>query len=396
MINLLAKLLIKNYQDMENSEVRISYGILCGLCGIFWNLLLFGGKFLAGFLSGSIAITADAFNNLSDAASSFITLIGFRMAGQEPDQDHPFGHGRFEYIAGLLVSVLIFVVAFELFKNSVYKIFHPQKLQYSLLILVILLTSILIKGYMFFYNRQIGKKIQSAALTATAKDSLSDAVSTFMVLLSTLISHFTGFSADGYCGIFVALFITYTGYNAAKETINPLLGQAPDPGFVQDIRNSVLSRKEILGVHDIIVHNYGPGRVFVSLHAEVSADSDLFEIHNVIDEIEHELRDSYHCNAVIHMDPIRKNDAETIALREEVENDLLEIISSLPNSGNLSISVHDFRLIKNSSYSRLLFDVVVPYHFPMTDTDLKAQINEKILNNHPKMKTEVEIDKENF
>ena len=265
MITLLSKFFIKNPQDASSATTRQAYGILCGSLGIALNLLLFAGKFFAGWLSGSIAITADAFNNLSDAGSSVITLFGFKMAGQKPDKDHPFGHGRFEYIAGLLVSMVILYMAFELIQSSVMKIITPTPLTFSPIVAGILVASILVKGYMAFYNFRISAKINSAAMKATATDSLSDTLATSGVLIATLVSHFTDFSIDGYCGVAVALFIFHAGINAAKDTVSPLLGQAPDPEFVQKINDIVLSYEGVIGIHDLIVHNYGPGRVLISL-----------------------------------------------------------------------------------------------------------------------------------
>ncbi len=394
MINLLSRIFIKNYTDTENQEVRQAYGVLCGAMGIFLNLLLFAGKFLAGLLSSSIAITADAFNNLSDAGSSIITLIGFRMAGQKPDPDHPFGHGRIEYISGLLVSIIILIMAFELIKSSIVKIIHPEELQYSPLIIWILLISILVKCYMFYYNRKISRKIHSAAMAATATDSLSDTVATSVVLIATLISHFSGLLVDGYCGVLVGLFICYAGISAARDTISPLLGQAPDPDFVQQIQNIVLSHEDILGIHDLIVHNYGPGRVFISLHAEVPADGDILTMHDMIDTIEHKLRDTLHCGAVIHMDPVCVNDQETMTLKEEVIGCLQEIAATISYPGPLNISVHDFRLVQGPTHTNVIFDVVVPYDIKLTDAELTGLITEKIQEQHPSYFTVIEVDKE--
>lgn len=385
MITLLSGVFIKNRENISDPEVRQRYGMLCGAVGIFFNLLLFGGKFLAGFLSHSIAITADAFNNLSDAASSIITLLGFKMAGQKPDSDHPFGHGRIEYISGLLVSILILFMAYELLKSSVIKILHPEELSYSPIILVILLMSILVKFYMAYYNRIIGNKINSAAMKATATDSLSDTLATTVVLLATLISHFTDVMIDGYCGVLVGLFILYAGINAAKDTINPLLGQAPDPEFVQQINDIVLSYEGVIGIHDLIVHNYGPGRVLISLHAEVPADGDILSLHDMIDLIEHNLRDTLHCSAVIHMDPVCVGDEETNRLKEEVAGYLAEIDTVL--------TMHDFRIVKGPTHTNIIFDVVVPYKFKMTDNEVVATITERIQQQNPNHFAVIEVDK---
>ncbi len=385
MVGLLSKLFIKDYTNTSDSTVRQAYGMLCGFVGICFNILLFIGKFAAGTISHSIAITADAFNNLSDAGSSIITLIGFKMAGQKPDSDHPFGHGRIEYISGLLVSVLILFMAFELLRSSVTKILHPEELSFSPLIVGILVISILVKFYMSFYNRQIGKKINSTAMMATATDSLSDTLSTTVVLIATIVSHFTGFAIDGYCGVLVGLFICVAGINAAKDTISPLLGQAPDPEFVQQINDIVMSHEGVMGIHDLIVHNYGPGRVLISLHAEVPADGNILTMHDMIDLIEHELRDTLQCNAVIHMDPICTDDEETNALKKMVLGYLAEIDST--------ITMHDFRIVKGPTHINVIFDVVIPYRFRMPDTELVQTITAKIQAENPNYFTVIEVDK---
>lgn len=269
MTELLIRLFIRDKDNVQDPTVRQQYGTLSGLTGICLNILLFLGKLVAGTVSGSIAITADAFNNLSDAGSSVVTLIGFRLAGQKPDRHHPFGHGRVEYLSGLAVSVVILLMGFELGKTSFEKILSPAPVEFSLLPVIVLPVSILVKGWMYLFNRKLGKKLDSAAMMATAADSLSDMVSTGVVLLGTLIGHFFNIQLDGWLGILVAVFILYTGYNSMKDTIDPLLGRAPDPELVDGIRRRVLAPPEILGLHDLIVHDYGPGRLFASLHAEV-------------------------------------------------------------------------------------------------------------------------------
>ncbi len=385
MVTLLSRFFIHNHTDVNNPQVRQSYGILCGAVGIFFNLLLFAGKFLAGALSHSIAITADAFNNLSDAGSSIITLIGFKMAGQKPDSDHPFGHGRIEYISGLLVAVVILMMAYELVKSSIQKIIHPQELNCTPLILLILLASILVKCYMAYYNHKIGSRIDSAAMKATATDSLSDTLATTVVLIATLISHFTGVTIDGYCGVLVGLFIFYAGINAAKDTVSPLLGQAPSEEFVQQITNIVMANECIIGIHDLIVHNYGPGRVLISLHAEVPADGDILSLHDAIDLTEHELRDRLHCSAVIHMDPVCIGDEETNRLKGEVKGYLAEIDDAL--------TMHDFRIVKGPTHTNIIFDVVVPYQFKMTDAEVVAAITRRIKEKNANHYAVIEVDR---
>lgn len=385
MITLLSKLFIKNREDVKDQKVRQAYGVLCGAVGIFLNLCLFAGKFIAGFISNSIAITADAFNNLSDAGSSIITLIGFKMAGQKPDPDHPFGHGRIEYISGLLVSVIILLMGFELLKSSVTKIIHPEELTFSPVILVILIVSILVKCYMFFYNKTLGKKLNSSAMMATGTDSLSDTLATTVVLISTLVAHFSGLAIDGWCGVAVGLFICYAGINAAKDTISPLLGQAPEPEFVNQVNSIVMAHEEVIGIHDLIVHNYGPGRVLISLHAEVPADGDILSLHDVIDTIEHELRDTLNCHAVIHMDPVQVGDPETDRLKGIVKECIAEIDPSL--------TIHDFRIVTGPTHTNLIFDVVTPYNFPMSDNELTAEITRRIQKENPSYYPVIEVDK---
>lgn len=385
MVTLLSKIFIKNREDIKNPQIRLAYGMLCGAVGIFLNLCLFTGKFIAGTISHSIAITADAFNNLSDAGSSIITLIGFRMAGQKPDPDHPFGHGRIEYVSGLLVSVIILLMGLELLKSSVSKIIHPEELSFSPVVLIILLASILVKCYMFLYNNRLGKKLESAAMCATATDSLSDTLATTVVLIATLVAHFSGLAIDGWCGILVGLFICYAGFNAAKDTISPLLGQAPEKEFVQQVNDIVMAHEGIIGIHDLIVHNYGPGRVLISLHAEVPANGDILVLHDLIDTIEHELRDTLNCHAVIHMDPVQVGDEETTRLKLLVGSYLKELDPSL--------TMHDFRIVTGPTHTNLIFDVVTPYQFPMSDNELIAKISERIKQDNPNYFAVIEVDK---
>lgn len=386
MISCLARIFIKNYKDTSLPQVRQAYGMLCGGVGIFLNILLFAGKAAAGFLSGSIAITADAFNNLSDAGSSIVTLIGFKLAGQKPDSDHPFGHGRLEYISGLVVAFFILLMAFELLKTSIGKITNPQKPECTPLIVGILIVSVLIKCYMAIYNRSVGRKIQSVAMTATSTDSISDMCATTVVLASVLLAHFTGLVIDGYCGIAVAIFICIAGIKAAMDTINPLLGQAPDPEFVQEVTDIVMSHEGILGIHDLMVHNYGPGRVHLSLHAEVPADSNILEMHDLVDLIEHTLRDRLNCSAVIHMDPICVNDPETDSLHTVVEKILNEIDPVL--------TMHDFRIVKGPTHTNLIFDVVAPYNCKLSDGALTEIISYKIKEHNPAYFAVIDIDKQ--
>lgn len=366
MIRILEKLFISK---KEGADRRQAYGVLCGAVGILLNICLFTGKFLAGVISNSIAITADAFNNLSDAGSSVVTLIGFRLAGAKPDPEHPFGHGRIEYLTGLVVSAAILIMAFELVRDSIDKILHPQETVFSALALAILVVSILVKLYMAYYNTAIAKKIDSAAMRATATDSLSDACATTVVLAATLVSKFAGIQIDGWCGALVGGFIFFAGVNAAKETLNPLLGQPPEREFVEAIENLVKEEPVIRGVHDLVVHDYGPGRVMISLHAEVPAEGNILAMHDVIDNLEKKLERELHCEAVIHMDPVVTNDPQIDRLKAQEREILAEIDGKL--------SLHDFRVVMGPTHTNLIFDVVLPYESRLSDEELVALLEEK-------------------
>lgn len=386
MIRLLSKIFIKNRDKYDDIEVRRKYGIICGGFGIFLNILLFTGKFVIGSTVNSIAIIADAFNNLSDAGSSAITMAGFKMAGQRPDPDHPFGHGRIEYISGLIVSMIILLMGFELLKTSAEKIFHPEETIFDIASIIILCAAIIIKFYMYFYNKQIAKKINSAAMYATATDSISDCIATFAVLLSVTVSKLFNINIDGYCGIVVAAFIITAGFKAAKETISPLLGQKPDKEFVENIEKIVTAKPEIEGIHDLMVHDYGPGRVIISLHAEVSEKSNILKIHDTIDNIEKELAQKLKCHAVIHMDPIATDDEETNLLKKEI----IKIIKT----ENEKFSLHDFRVVKGDTHTNIIFDLVVPYEIEENDGRIKEKIDEKVKELNNSYFTVIDIDRD--
>ncbi|MDE7261205.1 MAG: cation diffusion facilitator family transporter [Oscillospiraceae bacterium] len=366
MIDFLAKRFIKNHSNTSDPAVRRGYGVLCGCVGIGLNILLFAGKLLAGLLSGSIAIVADAFNNLSDAGSSVVTLLGFKLAAQAPDRDHPFGHGRLEYVSGLVVSMVILLMGVELAKTSVEKIFHPEPVEFSPVIVVILTASILVKVYMACYNRKVGKKIGSSAMAATAMDSLSDCLATGAVLLGTLAGHFWGVYIDGWCGCAVAAFILWSGFQAAKETINPLLGQPPSTEFVAQVYELVESRPEILGIHDLIVHDYGPGRRILSLHAEIPASGDLLALHDVVDALERELNEKMGCLATIHMDPVVNDGGATQEARERV--------AAMARLIDPNISIHDFRMVPGPTHTKLIFDAQVPYQCALPDGEVRKRL----------------------
>ena len=386
MIKLLAKLFIKNSENYKDSEVRSAYGYLCGIVGIVINVFLFGGKFIAGFLSGSVAVTADAFNNLSDAGSSVISLIGFRLASQKPDPHHPFGHGRFEHISSLIISMVIILMGFELGKDSVGKIVAPEEVEYSALTFAILGISILAKLYMFLYNRHFGKKIDSTSLRATATDSISDTVSTTAVLLSAILTLKTGVLIDGWVGLAVAGFIMFAGISSAKETIDSLLGTPPDEEFCKTVEKIVLDHEGVIGIHDMIVHNYGPGRVFISLHAEVPSNGNFVDIHDTIDNIEHDIMRETGCLATIHMDPVDVRDELTAQMKAKVA----EIISGIDEK----ITFHDFRMVSGPTHTNVIFDIVVPYNYKYSDEEIVDIIANKIHETDERFFAVIDVDKD--
>lgn len=372
MIGLLAKLFIKSPPDPENEDIRRGYGVLCGSVGIGFNIILCALKLAAGIVSGSLAITADALNNLSDAGSSIITIIGFRLAASKPDLDHPFGHGRMEYLSGLAVSAAIVIVGFELGKSSVEKILNPTPLEFSWLLVGILAVSIAVKLYMAFYNRSYAKKVNSPALKATAADSLGDCITTSAVLLSLLVFKAFGVDIDAYCGLAVSLFILYSGIQSAKDTIGPLLGAPADKDFCRHVEEIVMSHEKIVGVHDLIVHDYGPGRRMITLHAEVPATGDFCELHDLVDNIEHDLRDELHCIAVIHMDPI-ETDNEVLS---QARNAIAQAVKQI----DPGCTVHDVRLVSGPTHTNVIFDLLVPFSLKLPDDEIKRKVVE-IVNN---------------
>lgn len=370
MTGLLTRIFIKNRDDVTNPDVRRAYGMLGGVLGIVFNVLLFLGKIFAGLISGSVAIVADAVNNLSDAGSSVITLIGFKAAGKKADKGHPFGHGRIEYVSGLVVSSLIALMGVEMAKSSLKKIIRPEPVEAGGITLVILVVSIGVKLFMAYYNFSLAKKIDSATLKAAGTDSLSDSAATFFVLLSVVIMRVFGVNVDGWCGILVAGFILYAGVSAIKETLNPLLGVAPDPELVKQIKEYVLSHDGIIGIHDLVVHDYGPGRRMISLHAEVSGDGDIFILHDLMDHIEMELEEKLGCDTVIHMDPIEVNNETVMVMRSLVEKKVKEMDEEL--------NIHDFRMVQGPTHTNLIFDVVVPQDYKMTDVEVERQVKKLI------------------
>ena len=368
---MLARVFLKPEGKTE-AQVRKGYGVLCGAVGVCLNLLLFLGKLLAGLASGSIAVVADAVNNLSDAGSSIVTLLGFHLAEQKPDHDHPFGHGRAEYLSGLVVAMLILLMGFELAQSSVGKILNPVPAEGGWRVTATLCAAIAVKVYMAFYNRRIGKRIGSTAMEAAALDSLGDCAATSVVLLASLVERYTDLVLDGWGGLLVALFILWSGFQAAKTTMDPLLGTPPSAEFVEEIRTLVLAHQPILGVHDIIVHDYGPGRRMISLHAEVPAGGELLELHSRIDHVERELRERLGCEAVIHMDPVCTDDGVTQETRKRVEA-LVRCIDG-------GITIHDFRVVprEGKGHVHLVFDAAVPFDFRLSDQEVEEKIKSAV------------------
>ena len=367
-MNPLTKLCFQN-GDPTDSKTRLRCGMVAGGIGIGVNVVLFFCKLLAGLLTHSVAMVADAINNLSDAASSVVTLVGFRMAGQEADADHPFGHGRMEYVSGLIVAMAILFMALELGKSSIDALLHPVSNQFSPVAGAILSAAIAAKLWLFWFNRSFGQKIDSAAMQATAADSLSDCAATSVVLLSALLQPHTDLPVDGLAGIIVAFFILKAGWEALRSTLDPLLGRPMDPALAEDIDRIVLSHNHILGIHDLVYHDYGPGRAMMSFHAEVPADGDVLELHDLIDHIERELKATHHIETVIHMDPI-VNDERTAQLRMQIAHLAREIDPIL--------TIHDFRITPGPLHTNLIFDVLVPHNFRLNDSQLRAELYQGI------------------
>ena len=355
--------------DKNSPETRRRCGTMAGGIGIFLNILLFLGKLLAGLITDSVAMVADAVNNLSDAATSVVTLVGFRLAGQEADADHPFGHGRVEYVTGLIVALAVLLMGVEVGRSSLDALIHPAPIQSTPVALVILAAAIAVKLWMFFFNRSLGRAIGSAAMEATAADSLSDAASTSVVLLSALLGRLVSFPIDGLAGLAVSLLILKTGWEAARDTLDPLLGRPMDPELAADIDKLVLGHDKILGIHDLVYHDYGPGRAMMSLHAEVPADGNLLEIHDIIDHIERELKSKHHIETVIHMDPV-VCDERTAALRAQVAQLAAQI--------DPSFTIHDFRITAGPIHTNLIFDLVTPHSCQLSDDQVRTQLSRKI------------------
>lgn len=387
MTDFLIRCFIKNYDQTQNPDIRSRYGVLSGIVGIILNLCLFTAKLVAGIFTSSISIIADAFNNLSDAGSSVVTFLGFKLAQRPADDEHPFGHGRYEYVTGLGISVAILLVGVELLKSSFEKIISAQQqTTFELFSICILAAAILVKLWMFFFNRKLSKKIDSSTIKATAMDSLSDVAATSIVFIGLLITRFIPtLHIDGYLGLLVAAFILYTGIQTARDSLTPLLGKAPDPEFVKQIKELVLTHQDIIGIHDLIIHDYGPGRCIVSLHAEVPSDADILQMHDSIDIIELELRQKFHCTATIHMDPVDIHDPFTENLRQTVT----QLVSQVGEE----LSIHDFRIVHGQTHVNLIFDVAVPHQYKKTDAQIAAEIRKKVQEYNPTYFAVIQVEK---
>lgn len=385
MTGLLIKLFVKNNEDIMNPHIRKKYGALSGGVGIVCNIILFLIKLMTGIISASISVVADAFNNLSDAASSIITIIGFKLADKPADNDHPYGHGRYEYLSGLLIAFLIIMTAIELLKSSVDKIINPEAVEFSYFSVIVLVFSICLKMWMALFNKKIGKKLNASAMLATATDSLSDCIATGAVLLSLIIGYIFNINIDGYAGALVALFVFKAGIDAANDTLQPLLGQAPDPEFVKSLEEDILKEEKIEGIHDLHIHDYGPGRVIVSLHAEIPAEMNVMEAHDVIDNTEDRIKKKYKCDISIHMDPIETENELTNHLKYEVGNIIKEI--------NPILHFHDFRITNGPMRTNIIFDLEVPFGFEMADNEIIREINKKVKSINENYYIVVQVDK---
>ena len=370
MTKLLVRLFVKDSENVKDPAVRIRYGYLGSVTGIVLNVLLFAGKLAAGIISGAISVTADAFNNLSDAGSSIMSLVGFKMAAQPADEEHPFGHGRMEYVSGLVISFLIMLMGFELAQSSIEKIFRPQEMSFSWLTLTVLIVSVAVKLWMGLFNRSLGKRINSTSMKAAAADSISDCISTSAVITALLVLYFFDVNIDSYIGLAVALFIFYNGINTFRDSLTPLLGTKPDKEFVLEITGRVESYEGIVGTHDMIVHDYGVGNLIISMHAEVPMEMDFNSAHELIDKIEDDLKKQYKCLVTIHMDPVAINDEKAMAVKAQVAEIVRQIDSRM--------SIHDFRMTDGKDRDNLIFDVVVPFKLDMTDAEVRETIGKRV------------------
>ena len=383
----LIRTFVKDYKNTVNREVRQRYGYLSGFTGIISNIILFFLKISIGLYLNSIAVMADAFNNLSDVGSSVVTILGFMLSGKPADKEHPFGHGRFEYIAAMVVSFMVILVGFEFVQSSIKKIINPDVLRFDIFTFILLLSSIVVKIWLAFFNRKIGRTIGSKVMEATAFDSISDVIATSVVALSLLASRWIDIPIDGYIGLAVSIFILYNGYNLIKETLNPLLGEAPDEELVKAIMDKTLSYEGVIGIHDLIVHNYGHGRIVASIHAEMPYNMDIMEAHDIIDRAEKEISEELGLHLVIHMDPINTDDKIIQKAKFNVE----EVLKEFP----YELTIHDFRVTGTEKHMNVIFDMVVPYGFKEKDEKvLVEEVKQAIKKRHPNYDAIITIDRQ--
>lgn len=386
MTKFLIQKFIKNPDDINNLKVRRNYGTLSSVVGIICNVFLFILKYIMGTLSGSISVVSDAFNNLSDSAGCMVTLLGYKLASKPADKDHPFGHGRMEYLTALTIAVLILIVAFELFRNSVNKIIHPEKLTFSLIVLISLLVSILIKLWMSFFNAFLGKKINSSVMLATAKDSRTDVIATSATCIAVISSLYTNLPVDGIMGLVVSLFIFKSGIDIVKDTVDNLLGKPVDSDIVYAIKEMIGESDKIIGIHDLVVHNYGPGNMIGSLHAEVKSNEDFVFVHDMIDEFERRIHKELNILMTIHMDPIETDNEQVNLSLDMIRNIILDIDPCL--------QIHDFRLVAGDTHTNLIFDIVVPYDCKYNNDDIKELIDKQLDKMEDNYYTVITFDRE--
>lgn len=370
MSNILVKLFVKDYNNIEDSKVRERYGTLSSMVGIVCNIVLFVAKFIMGTIANSISIISDGFNNLSDCASCVVTLFGYKMAAKPADKDHPFGHGRFEYLTSLIIAMVIMLVGFELFTDSIDKIIHPEEVTFSYMVLITLVLSIVVKIWMSFFNRKLGKKINSSIMLATAKDSANDVIATTATIVALVASIWTDAPIDGIMGIVVSLFILISGFGIIKETVDELLGQPADEELVAKIREMVGENPYALGMHDLIIHSYGPGNLIGSVHIEVDGKGNIMEIHDVIDELERDIYEELNIRMTIHMDPVEMDNEQLNVCKKMIYDIVKEVDTTL--------SIHDFRMVAGPSHTNLIFDLVMPHDCKLTDKEIKNKINDKL------------------
>jgi len=384
MSDFLVKHFVKNYNMVDNVKVREAYGMLSSIVGIICNIILFSAKFVMGTIVNSISIISDGFNNLSDCASCIVTLFGYKLAAKPADKDHPFGHGRFEYLTSMVIAMVIMLVGVELLTTSVKKIMHPETVEFSYIALAALVLSILLKVWMSKFNKKLGTKINSTIMLATSKDSMNDVVATAVTVFALIISPFTDLPVDGIMGVIVSVFILFSGFGIIKETVDALLGQPADSGVVQKIKEIVEENPYALGMHDLIIHSYGPGNMIGSVHIEVDGKGNIMEIHDVIDEMERNIFEDLNIKMTIHMDPVETDNEYLKECKKMMENVIGEIDDRL--------SIHDFRVVSGPSHTNLIFDLVIPHNLKLTQEEIKARIDEKLKKKEKRYYTVITFD----